>query len=57
MVAGEPSLFEITVANPFDEKRKFFVEIQDDDFKNDYIDEHELTLVDDKDNQWRKWYQ
>jgi hypothetical protein len=27
VIAGEPSLFEITVTNPFDEKRKFLVEV------------------------------
>jgi hypothetical protein len=47
VIAGEPSLFEITVTNPFDAKKKFHVEILDDDFKNDYIDDHELSLVDD----------
>lgn len=44
------------MTNPVDAKRKFHVEILDDDFKNDYIDDHELTLVDDSDNQWSKWH-
>ena len=56
VVSGEAHLFEIEANNPFSKSQKFFVNIEDEDFKLGMIKDAELVLVDNSAGEWEHWY-
>lgn len=55
VTSGQPFLIELEVSNPFDRKHVFKVELDDEDYKNGHIKNHEVSLIDNSKQEWDHW--